>query len=101
MEWTIKHHNLTSVSANSVFRSDVNKDEQDLPVRQKKKANSTVKRENVVSKVAGLKKQTRKHRRDSKLNGSEVPADSEWMIPDSIRHKFTTYLSNVNKERQV
>ena len=34
-----------------------------------------VKRENVVSKVVLLKKQARKHRSDSKLDGSEIPAD--------------------------
>ena len=50
------------------------KDEQDLPLKQKSKAsegsNSAVKHENVVSKVAGLKKQVRKHRSDSKLDAS-------------------------------
>ena len=37
MEWTRKHQNLTGTSANFVFRSSVNKAEQDLPVRQTKK----------------------------------------------------------------
>ena len=37
MEWTRKHQNLTGTSANFVFRSSVNKAEEDLPVRQTKK----------------------------------------------------------------
>ena len=52
-----------SASANSIFRSSVNKAEQDLPVRQKSNAsesfNPAVKCVNVVSKVVGLKKQAR------------------------------------------
>ena len=38
-------------------------------------SNSAVKRENVVSKVDGLKKQARKHRSGSKPNDSEMSAD--------------------------
>ena len=37
---TRKHQNLTSASDNSIFRSSVNKAEQDLPVRQKSNAAS-------------------------------------------------------------
>ena len=37
MEWTRKHQNLTTVSDNAVFRSSVNKDEQDLPVKKREK----------------------------------------------------------------
>ena len=33
-----KHQNLTNASDNAVFRSNVNKDEQDLPVRKKSNA---------------------------------------------------------------
>ena len=55
-----EHQNLTSASANSIFRGSVNKAEQDLPLRQKSNAsesfNPAVKHENVVSKVVGLKK---------------------------------------------
>ena len=58
-----------------VFRSSMNKAEQDMPVRQKSNASEGVKRENVFSKVVLLKKQARKHRSDSKLDGSEIPAD--------------------------
>ena len=65
--------------ANSVFRSGVNKAEQDLPVKQKRNTNegssSAVKYTNVVSKVAGLRKEARKHRNDWKPNDSEMPAD--------------------------
>ena len=79
MEWTRKHQNLTSASDNAVFRSSLNKDKQDLPFRQKSNANegcnSAMKRKNVVSIVMGLKKQARKYRRNSDLNGSEIPAD--------------------------
>ena len=64
IEWTRKHQNLTSASVISVFRSNVNKAEQDLTVRQKSNAsegfNSALKRENVVSKDIGLKKQARR-----------------------------------------
>ena len=55
-----EHQNLTSASANSIFRGSVNKAEQDLPLRQKSNAsesfNPAVKHENVVSKVVRLKK---------------------------------------------
>ena len=65
--------------ANSVFRSGVNKAEQDLPVKQKRNTNegssSAVKYTNVVSKVAGLKKEARKHRNDWKPNDRDIPAD--------------------------
>ena len=68
MEWKRNDQSLTITSANSVFRNDVNKAEQDLPVKQKSNttegSNSAVKRKNVVSKVAGLKKDARKHRND-------------------------------------
>ena len=71
-----------------IFRSNVNKAKQDLPVRQKTKAsegsNSTVKREKVVSKIVGLKKKARKHRSDSKLNGREVPADISVKQPNKV-----------------
>ena len=64
IEWTRKHQNLTGASVISVFRSSVNKAEQDLTVRQKSNAsegfNSALKRENVVSKDIGLKKQARR-----------------------------------------
>ena len=73
MKWTRKHQNPSSASTNFVFRSSMNKDEQDLPLKQKRKAsegfNSAMKRaENVVSKVFGLNKRVRKHRSDSKPN---------------------------------
>ena len=68
MECRRNDQSLTSTSANYVFRSGVNKAEQDLPVKHKSNANegfnSTVKRKNVVSEVAGLKKEARKHRND-------------------------------------
>ena len=77
MKWTRKHQNPTIASANFVFRSSANKDKK--PLKQKSNAsegfNSAVKHENVVSKVVVMKKQLRKHRRDSHLNGSEMPAD--------------------------
>ena len=48
------------ISANSVFRSGVNKGEKDSPVRQQESAskgyNSAMKRRGVVSEVVGLKK---------------------------------------------
>ena len=86
MEWTRKHQNLTSASDNAVFRSNVNKNEQDLPVRQKSNTNEGCNserrlklrreaRKRRAQSSRGLKKQDRKHRRHSKLNGSEVPAD--------------------------
>ena len=79
MELTRKHQNLTSASDNAVFRSRWNKDKQDLSVGQKSNANegfnSTVKHLNVVSKVFLLKKQARKHRSESKLDGFEIPED--------------------------
>ena len=63
-----KHQNPTSRSANFVFRSSVNKDEQDLPRKQKSNASegfdSNMKHVNVVSKVVCLNKQVRKHRSD-------------------------------------
>ena len=46
--------------------------------------NFAVKRENVVSKVFGLKKTTRKYRSDSKLNGSEMPADVSVKQPNKV-----------------
>ena len=82
MERKRNHQNLTSTSANSVFRNSVNKAEQDLLLKQIKEqrertqgSNSAVKHENVVSKVAGPKKEARKHRSDSKPSDSETPAD--------------------------
>ena len=58
-------------SANSVFRSGVNEDEKDLPVRQEKSAsegfNFAVKREDIVNKVVGLKKQPKKLERAHRL----------------------------------
>ena len=76
---TRKHQNLTSTTAHSVCRSSVNVAEQDLPVKQKSNAsesfNSAMKCKNVVSKVVLLKKQARKHRSDSKLDGSEMAVD--------------------------
>ena len=60
MEWKRNDQSLTSTSANSVFRNGVSKAKQDqLPVKLKRAA-----RKNVVSKVAGLKKEARKHRND-------------------------------------
>ena len=71
--------NLMKRVANSDFRSGVKRDEQDLPVRQKtntsKGSNFAMKCEKVVSKVVVLKVEARKHRSDSKLNSSEMPAD--------------------------
>ena len=71
-----------SLGGKSVFRSSVNKAEQDLPVRQKSNSSegctSAVKREKVVSKVVGLK-QARKHRSDSK------PSDREMSVDVSIK----------------
>ena len=52
-----------------------------LPLWNKLKSNAnegsncTLKHENVVSTVAGLKKEARKHRSDSTQNDSEMPAD--------------------------
>ena len=63
-----------------------NEIEQDLIVRQKSNtsegSNSAAKHENVVSKVPGLKKQAKKHRSDSKLNGSDMPADVSAKYPN-------------------
>ena len=87
MKWTRKHQNLTNASDNVVFRSNVNKGEQDLPVREKSNASegsisewrlqlrreARKRREQICR---GLKKQARKHRCKLKLNGSEVPEDA-------------------------
>ena len=73
MERTRKHQDLTSASANFIFRSSVNKAEQDFREEQRKQRlqlhrEALKRREQVVL----MKKQARKHR---KLEGSEVPAD--------------------------
>ena len=56
----------------------MSKAEEDLPLKQKSNMNegsdSAVKRENVMSKVAGPKKEGRNHRSDWKPNDSEMPA---------------------------
>ena len=76
MEWKRNHQNFTSTSANSVFRSGVNKPGRArLASETKEEREQRLEHENVVSKVFGLNKQVRKHRSDSKLNDSEMPAD--------------------------
>ena len=87
MEWTRKHQNLTSASVNSVSRSSVSKQKQDLLVRRKtgnaSEGCNSERRLQLCREARkprersrrGLKKQARKHRSDSKLNGSEGPAD--------------------------
>ena len=51
MEWTRKHQNLTGARLNFVFRSSMNKAEQDMPVRRKSNASEGVKRENLFSRL--------------------------------------------------
>ena len=82
MEWKTKspESHEKKRQLNLQKRREQIKAEQDLPLKQKSNANegfnSAVKRENVVSNwVAGLKKEARKHRSDSKPNDSTMPAD--------------------------
>ena len=89
-EWNEHRQNtrISRVQATTPFqfRSSANKDEQDLPVRKKSNASEGFNSERRLQlrlearkrreqSRRGLKKQNRKQRRDSKLNGSEVPVD--------------------------
>ena len=94
MKCTTKHRNLMTTSDSFVFRSSENKDEQELPVKQKTNVSKDCNSADIVSKVVRLETEKRlkaekwKQRSDSKPNDSEMPA--------GVR-----ILAAINKERQL
>ena len=89
-----------TTSTSFVFRSSENKDEQELPVKQKTNVSKDCNPADMVSKVVGLEKQAWKHRSDSKPNDSEMPAGVSVKQPNTelINVKFRL-LAAINKER--
>ena len=100
MKCTTKHKNLMTTSNSFVFRSSENKDEQELPVKQKTNVSKNWTSADIVSKVVGLEKQAWKHRSDSEPNDSEMPAGVSVKQPNTelINVKFRL-LAAINKER--
>ena len=76
MNWTTKHKNL--MTASNSFRSGENKDEQDLPVKQKTNASEHCNTADIMSKVVGLEEQAWKHRSDSKPTTARCQQTSVW-----------------------
>ena len=77
MEWTRKHQNLTSASDNAVFRSSVNKDEQDLPVTKKSNTSEDCNSERRLQ----LRREARK-RREQSLRAEETSQEAQKRLKD-------------------
>ena len=86
MNWSFPEPSFSQSMRRKKLAGSGNEIEQDLIVRQKSNtsegSNSAAKHENVVSKVPGLKKQARKRRSDSQLNGREMPVDVSAKYPN-------------------
>ena len=71
-----------TASDSFIFISGKNKDQQDMPVRQKSNASEGFNSTNIASKVVWLEKEARKHLSDSQPNDRDMPADESAKEPN-------------------